>query len=716
MSRVNSDNNLARLSAKPRARPLRASLNYVFNNMTLKLQEQIHLKDYLTVIKNRKWIVIGVFIITVSIITFASFVQKPIYRSTATVIVDIESPNVLSVKDVVTLGEPNYFAYKEYLETQLEIIKSRRVAHYVFKNLNLAGLEEFLEAKDPIKTLLKKIKVELVRDTRVIKISADDQDKLLAQNLANEFAKVYAESNLAFRAGLSEEAKRFLQTEVDRQKEKVKESELALQRYKEENDIISAEEKENLIAESLKKLNTSLVEAQTRRIQAEIVYKNFIERGKIDDLEKLPQVLSDNKTLVDLKDSFLKLESELVEAKKIYKTKHPKMERLLAEIEHLKARVKDEVEQWYKACKSEEASFKETLEEKKKEALDLERKIIELNAIAREVETNKRMLELVLNRMKETSVASQIQTNNIRIQDLAEEPKVPVKPRKRLNIALSIIIGFLGGIGMAFFTEYLDTTLKSPKEISELVGLPLLGCVPKIEVDGKRVKKKDIDRIVERDSASLASEAYRTIRTNLQFHLGDESGLRTLIITSPAPKEGKTITACNLAISIANSGQSVLLVDSDLRKGRLHSIFEKDNTLGLADFLSREVSLESVLLKTGIENLFIVTSGQALERPAELITSPKMKTFIKDASIKFKKVIFDTPPVIPVTDAAILASLISGTILVIESGKSTRPLLLDAKSLLEKVSAKPLGIVVNNISLTRGGDYYPYYYKYYRKK
>ncbi len=684
--------------------------------MTLKLQEQIHLKDYLKVIKNRKWVVIGVFIITVSIITFASFAQKPIYRSTATLIVDIESPNVLSVKDVVTLGEPNYLAYKDYLETQLEIVKSRRVAYYVFKNLNLAELEEFLKAKDPIKTLLKKIRVELVRDTRIINISADDQDKLLAQNLANEFAKVYAESNLAYRVGLSEEAKKFLQTEVDNQRQKVKESELVLQKYKEENDIISAEEKENLITESLKKLNTSLVEAQARRIQAEIIYKNFTERGKIDDLEILPQVLSDNKTLLTLKESFLKLESELVESKKIYKVKHPKMERLVAEKEHLKSRIKDEVEQWYKAAESEEASFKEALEEKKKEALDLERKIIEYNSLAREVETNKRMLELVLNRMKETSVASQIQTNNIRIQDLAEEPKTPVKPRKRLNIALSIIIGFLGGIGMAFFAEYLDTTLKSPKEISELVGLPLLGCVPKIEADGKRIKKPDIDRIAEKESASLASEAYRTIRTNLQFHLGEESAVRAIVITSPAPKEGKTITAVNLAISIANSGQSVLLVDSDLRKGRLHSIFDKDNTLGMADFLSREVSLESVVSKTGIENLFIVTSGQTPERPAELIASARMKAFIKEASLKFKKVVIDTPPIIPVTDAAILASLTSGTILVIESGKSTRPLLLDSKSLLEKVNAKLLGIVVNNISLIQDSDYYPYYYKYYKKR
>jgi capsular exopolysaccharide synthesis family protein len=354
------------------------------------------------------------------------------------------------------------------------------------------------------------------------------------------------------------------------------------------------------------------------------------------------------------------------------------------------------------------------MEERKKKALELERKIINYNALEREVETNKRMLQIVLNRLKETSISSQIQTNNVRVQDLAEIPKNPVKPRKKLNVALAMIVGLVGGSMLAFFREYMDISLKDPNEIANLLQIPVLGSIPRIKPDGRAIKKKaDIDRVVEKDAYSLASEAYRSIRTNLVFSINHSSSAKSIVITSSLPKEGKTLTAVNLAIMIANSGEKVLLVDADMRKPRIHSVFNDTNTLGLSQFLSGECDFDSIIKSGGIDNLYIVTSGKITHKPAELVASKQMKIFLENADSQFSKIIFDTPPIGLVTDAQLLASICTGVVLVTEGGKTTKDLLSRSKELLEKVDAKVLGVIVNNISLVE--DIYPYPQYYYNK-
>lgn len=681
------------------------------------LSKDIHIKDYLTILRRRKWIAISFFLITVTSVTIATFLQKEVYRATATVIVDAESPDVLSVKDVIKLGETNYFAYRDYIETQQEIIRSRRTAHYVIKNLNLQNKEEIKKAKDPIEALLKKLHVELVRDTRIVKIQADDEDPKLASLIANEFAKVYADSNIALKMKMSSQAQAWLKDEVEKQKQKVAESELKLQDYKERNNIVNITSQENTINDALGNLNASYLDVQKRGIKAETTYRSLVDKEGDVTLENLPALLTDNSTLQLLKEDYLRQEALLVEYKKVYKHKHPKMIRLLENISHIKSRIKDEIETEYRTTLEEEKKFKKALDDQKKKALVLERKIINYKALRREVETNERMLQIVLNRLKETSVSTQILTNNVRVQDLAEPPKKPIKPKKRLNIALAMIIGLAGGIGLAFFREYMDTTVKDPGEISTLLQIPVLGSVPKVRVDRKNIKEiSDIDRVVEKDSQSLAAEAYRTIRTNLLFSLNHSSSAKSIVITSSLPKEGKTLTAVNLAMMIANSGERVLLVDADMRKPRIHAIFNETNEDGLFQFLSGEKDFKGIIKYSGIDNLYIVTSGDISHRPAELISSNNMKLFLEKASSQFSKIILDTPPIALVTDAAVLSSICSGVVLIAEGGRATKDLLAKSKELLQKVDAKILGVIVNNISLTKDLYSYPQYYygKYYK--
>ena len=687
-------------------------------SQTDKSQKDIHLKDYLFILLNRKWIVISFFIFIVTIVSFATFIQKPVYRATATVIVDTETPNVLSsVSEVVRLGESNYFAYRDYMDTQKEIIKSRRNAYRVFKKLQLSSHKEFSDEKDPLEALLKKIKVASLRNTKILEISADDTDPKMASVMANEFAKVYSDSNLALSTKTSNNAEDWLKKELEVQERKVRDSEIEAQDYKEKNGLIFSEQRTNIVSEALTKINDSYMESQSRRIQIETAYKAIEDdKGELL-LDNLPSLLTGNESLQQLKQDYLKQEALLMEYRKVYKSKHPKMIALLGQIGYLKTRIKNELESQYNVTKQEEAKFKNLLDEKKKEATDLERKTINYNALMRGVEINRKMLAMVLNRLKETSISSQIRANNIRIQDIAEPPQNPIRPKKKLNIALGMMIGLFGGITLAFFKEYMDTSLKDQSDIAQFLDLPIIGSVPRIKVDRKNIKiKSGIDMVVELDSNSIAAEAYRSIRTNLLFSLSDADFSNSVIITSSVPKEGKTTTAANLAVMIARSGEKVLLVDADMRKPKTHSVFNLKNQAGLSDFLLGAKDFDSIINHAAVDNLSIITAGSISNRPAELLASVNMKVFLSRASSQFSKIIFDTPPITLVTDASILSSVTgAGVILVAESGRTTKELLHASKELLRKVNSKIIGVVLNNVSLAKSGylNTQYYYRKYY---
>lgn len=548
--------------------------------------------DFVPILQRRKRIILTFLVITVAAVTVVTLAQKKIYRATATVVIDSQG------------------SHRDYVNTQKGIIHSRRTAYHVIKNLKLGNLKKFRLEDDPIGCLLKKLRVEAMRDTRILKISVDDEDPKLASLMANEFARVYADSIKALRMNISVQEQSLLEEGVEKAKKKARDSKLKLQTYKERNDIVFLQAQENLIKNSLAELSA--------------------ESNLSDEL-------------------------------------------------------------------------KETLERKKRMALEVERKILNYNVMQREVETNEKMLQIALDRLKEAPV-SQVELSDARVQDLAEIPREPVKPRKMLNISLAVLVGCLGGISLAFFRDYMDAAIKEPSNIAGLLEVPVLGAVPRMTLDGKNIKKKeDIDRIVEKDVYSLASEAYRAIRSNLLFSINHSASSRSIVITSSAPKEGKTITAVNLAIMIANSGENVLLVDADMRKPRIHKIFNETVKPGLLQLLAGENDLDYALRDPGIDNLHIITAGKNTQNPAELLTPRNMKLFLEQAGARFPNIIFDTSPVSLGTGARILSGIATGVILIAEEGRSTRNLLVRSRRLLENSDAKILGVIVNNLSLTRDG-------------
>ena len=312
---------------------------------------------------------------------------------------------------------------------------------------------------------------------------------------------------------------------------------------------------------------------------------------------------------------------------------------------------------------------------------------------------------------QETGVlaANVLRPNNIRVQDLAQPPLNPAKPNKVLNLFLGLCFGLLGGVGMAVVQEQLDTSLRGPEDIEREGSLVLLGHVPKIE-SGKGSPSTEFQehwRFSDVEGFSPAAEAYSAIRTTLLYALPPDRG-RAIAFTSPGPGEGKTTTVSNLGVAVARTGVKILLVDMDLRKGRLHGVFNLKRTPGMSEFLTGQASFEQIVRKTEVEGLFLVSCGVYPPHPAELIGSPQMAKFVDLAVEKFERVFIDTPPILAVTDAAIIAGKIKTVVAVAQSGKTPRQALLRLSGVCREVHAKLLGVILNNVAVWS----VPYYYRY----
>ena len=313
-----------------------------------------------------------------------------------------------------------------------------------------------------------------------------------------------------------------------------------------------------------------------------------------------------------------------------------------------------------------------------------------------------------------TELSGNLKSSNIRIIDLAEVPKRPVKPDKRLNLILSLSSGLILGCGLAFFFEYWDDTFKNEEDVEGYLGLAFLGHVPRIKPQG-RGKKEEKGIFVHTHPKSVASESFRNIRTGIDFS-HSSNPVKTILISSAGPQEGKTLVAVNSAITMAQAGSRVLLVDADMRRPSIHRVLKLKNYLGLSNYLRGESELERIIQETFIENLKCISSGPIPSNPSELLGSTKMREFVEAVGNSFDKIIFDSPPVLSVADSLVLGKVLDGVIQIVRFGKYPRSMIYRGKQRFQEMEIKIIGVVLNDIDIERSGRYYyPYYYHYYHK-
>lgn len=730
----------------------------------IREEQQIDLRDYLRVILKRKWTVITVFAVLVITVTIHAFTATPYYQASTRLIIDKENPNVVSIQEVLAVDSGT-----DYYQTQYKIIESRAVAREVIKRLRLNESEEFVskgkeslfskltssvgktagvltgalssllkgkkDGTEPlaadetdedsglISAFISRIKVEPIRNSRLVDVSFMAKDRTMAAKIVNSIAAAYIDKNLETKLRAAQDAVRWLNDRIEEERKKVEKSEQALLRYKEKHSIITAfsSDTENVTAQKLAQLNQQVVEAESRRVEAETRYQQAAALSNTPDmLDSIPEVLN-NGLVQQIKSTEVDLYKRMSELSGKYGEKHPQMLAIESEIETLQKRKVQEIQRVINSLKNEyrvalarENSVKLALANQKTESLDLNQKAIEYGVLQREAESAKQMYELLIKRFKETSLTEDMRTGNIRIIDRAETPRAPVRPKKRLNILLAMVVGLVTGLGLAFFFEYLDNTIKLPEDIKRHLQVPYLGPVPAIAMNGvgKEPGQPSAALVTVHSPKSTASEAYRGIRTSILFSSPDKAP-QIILVSSAGPLEGKSLTSANLAVTMAQSGGNVVLVDCDMRKPTAHKLFKVSREKGLSSLLVGACPFEEAVIRTEVPNLDAIPCGPIPPNPSELLGSVRMNKLLELLRKKYSRIIIDSPPLTAVTDAVVLAKQADGVLVVVRAGDTPREIIKNGLAQIRSVNARILGVILNGVDMGREGYYYYQYYYYY---
>jgi capsular exopolysaccharide synthesis family protein len=654
---------------------------------------EMNLSDYLRVIRKRKRIIILSFILVLASTIYYTQKLTPIYSASCKVKIEQRKSVAAILTELITWSPGDAMA------SQANLIKSYQIMEMVAERLNLvepAETEE--ERRDPqrmarIKGLQGAISTEQVGTTNIIAITATSSNRHKAAELANTVAVVYEETHFENKKQEASNVRQFVQDQLNSYLTELSENEEELQKFRQDNPLV-------------------------------------VER----DITSAPPAQSDPR-LRSIKEEIVNLELELSSLKSKYTDEHPEVKALKRKLDKVKLDLAATIDQL--TTQQKELSAKE----------------IRLIQLKRNVTIAEDIYMMFKQKHEEARILEAEKARDVEIIEDATVPSRPIKPDRNFNIIIGIFSGILIGLIMAFVTESLDTTIGRVDDIEDLVQIPVLGIIPNTSLErGKkgfvikiRTKKADqasvASELQERlvallDPSSVAAEAYKSLRTNL-----DLTGLKkignSLVITSSAPEEGKTQTLANLAVAFAQSGQKVLVIGSDFRKPMIYRIFGLKRSPGLSEVLIGSVrwkdavntatdmllgglEYEQILKTQGIENLHIMTCGERTPNPAELLNFPEMKDLIQELKKNFDVVLFDSPPTLPVTDSAILGTLVDGVILVYQAGKTSRYALLRAKTQLENVHAKIWGIIINNLKAKFIEDVTPYqkyrYYGYYGEK
>jgi capsular exopolysaccharide synthesis family protein len=369
----------------------------------------------------------------------------------------------------------------------------------------------------------------------------------------------------------------------------------------------------------------------------------------------------------------------------------------------------------YRNALAKESRLAATLEGVKSEAQDTSRRTIDYSVLKREMESNRQLYQELLTKTKQTGLETELKTTNIRIVEKAETPTGPISPNRMRNYQLALALGLLIGIGLVLAFEHLDNTFKTPDDVKEHLGVPFLGMVPAVETRaGGVASTRGAPATLVRYSNSAVADAYRVLRTNLIFTSAETTG-RSAVVTSAGPGEGKTTTVANLAAALANNGAKVLAIDADLRRPTLHSHFGVQKTPGLSDLIVGKSIASQTIQSTRVNGLQLLACGYQPPNPAELLGSPMMKQVLEALRSHYDWVLIDSPPLLAMADAPVLASLVEGVVLIVAAETATRPSVLRAIDQVANVGGKVLGVVLNRVNLERNSYYYSQNYgEYYR--
>ncbi len=692
--------------------------------------EPPELQRYLGILWERRYLLLILFAVFIGAAIVYGNTQPPIYETRSSILVEAGLPHVLgsSAEELADPATDNFYMMQDFLQTSRRVLTSDSLARRAAARLHLLETPSFFAPGPPPHTLeeagevlLEHYTAELIAETRVLLVTARHRQpewaKKIADAVADEFVIGTAENREVFTQRTSQQ----LAEELDAVRKSLRESELALFQFKSEHDMLSVslEDRANQVARQIDKYTDALTEVRLRKLQRQSLVE---ELRKLKEVDALHMPLSGTEMpplLADLRRVYAEEQRHLAELRARYEDRHPLVQQQSSKVEQVLHELTREVEAAVQAAElhadESEHDEKKVLGELatlKQEGLRISRLEIEYNKLKRDAESFQKQYGMLLNRTKETGMANRLSLSHLKVLDYARLPKVAISPRKRLIVGLAVVLALLVGLLLCFALDALDRTLKSPEDVERHLGLPLLGRLPRAESrsSGGRPGAERTDLYIHSYPRSPLAESCRALRTNLLF-AGAERPLKTVLLTSSVAREGKTLCCISLGITLAQAGARTLIIDCDLRRPRLCTAFGLREGPGLTSVLALDADLDDVLRTTEVPNLDLLPSGPTPPNPAELLDGEGFRRLLERLSQKYDRVLIDSPPAVPVTDPAVLATAVDGVLLVVRNKQAHRDLARRAVQHILDVGGNLLGVILNAVEPDekRYGGYYGLY-------
>jgi len=740
-------------------------------NGQLDDSETIDLHELWRILVKRKWTVAGVAAIVVTAALLSNLLMVPEYRSTATVEI-LPNMQILNIRDF----EPEYVGMRGeglFMNSQQRILRSRALAEEVVRAEGVADHPELSgeirqrslrgefrslirtvrnslrpgESSSPSRSsdnsdtavtrdrapaaanrLRSRINVEPLRESRLVNVQVTAFDPQFAAQMANALVEQYIKTSMQRRYEAGNEARQFLESQLEEMRISLERSDQALSDFARERNIADLNQRISLANDAMQRFSSQLDQTEAELVQLQS-WRDQIEKGRIDYVD--PVVNSE--VLGQLNSQLLDAGAEYVSMSERFREDYPAMQELRSRMNRLeqdiaseKQRIADNIIGRHENLQDQVSALEDAIAERESRILALNDQAVQYNILRREFQTNQELYDGLLQRLKEIGVAAGLQENNISVIEHARAAGAPFRPNISRSLAKALALGLMGGLALAFLLEFLDRSIRRIEDIERLVDRPVLGMVPLVKPNKARRKagkgssdteNRESEREVSHYSAvhpkSAASEAFRSLRTSLMFSTA-EGMPRIMMVTSAGTGEGKTTTAINLATVLAQNGSRVLLIDSDLRKPRVHRDFNCFRAPGLTNRIAlfeNKGRDNSAIHATHVPNLFVMPSGNATPSPAELLSSDRLGRILESCKRAFDHVIMDSPPTLGLADAMILSRQVDGVVLVARAGQTGKENFRVAIKRLSQVQANVLGVVLNGVDLD--SPEYAYYSSYY---
>jgi succinoglycan biosynthesis transport protein ExoP len=683
---------------------------------------KLHFLDYWRIIRIRKTVIIAVFLLVVITTTVVTYMLPETYMSSTRIKVEKDTADVPLLGQMSSQGPPDMF----FLQTEFEVIQAKTNLYQVIEDLSLnqRWSKEYL-AQGTLKTpetfeiLKDKLDVRQFRNTTMIEIRVYSRNKSEAAEIANKIADVYKESRLSERERMAERGiSKILEAIVDQQSkvnEKQKELDDLREKFRITDLMMDSYSQGSLEADAVRRvdnLRTEVVSRLTRYGSTLDLLKKLDSKGLRNTL---PTLYRDDALLMDALAKEVEIGQQLVRLTSTMADDHPDVKTARKMLARFESDVEDRIKGIISSLELQVASAKDELaqlisevDSAKQEDLKRGKEYRVFFEKKRDVENQRIMLDVLGRKLAQERFDSKIPRGSlVQITDIAEEGLKPVKPNIPLNIAFGVVVGLVVGVGLAFFIEYLDTSVKTIDDVERSLGAPVVGVIP-----------QNVGSLLEEGPDSPHAEAYRVLRTNVLFTRKDET-FNTITIVSGGAGEGKSTTLFNLAVVFAQNGNRVLIIDSDLRRPSMHKFLKVSNTQGLTDVLLGQKKLEEVIQTSSLKTLDFLPSGKLPSSSMGILSSQQMKDLIGEVKRRYDFVFFDSPPIMGVSDAVVLASEVDISLQVIQYRKYPQAMTLRAKQMVAKVGGYLVGIVLNNINMSQDENYYyysGYYYDYYQTR